>query len=56
MRVAEPKPDKRALFAEVAKASAGVAEKPATTPKKSSKKAAEDADTTASATDSAAGQ
>jgi small subunit ribosomal protein S16 len=55
MKVAESKPDKRAVFADVARASAGMAEKPATTPKKSSKKAAEDA-AAAPATDPAAGK
>ena len=40
MKLPAPKADKREIFAEAARAAAGVEEKPATTPKKSKKSAA----------------
>jgi small subunit ribosomal protein S16 len=59
MKVPAPKVDKRAVFAEAARAAAGLADRPATTPKKSRKAAAEGGEAAAAAsapTDSPAGE
>lgn len=50
MKVAEPKRDKREVFQEAARASAGISDKPATTPKKARKADTETADADATAT------
>jgi small subunit ribosomal protein S16 len=56
MKVPAPRVDKRAIFAQAAKAAAGIEDRPATTPRKS-KKAAEPTGEAASApTESAAGE
>ncbi|CAI7980382.1 30S ribosomal protein S16 [Frankia sp. Mgl5] len=55
MKVAAPKPDKREIFAEAARAAAAADDKPATTPKKAKKSAAADGAESAPA-ESAAGQ
>ncbi|MCW2745944.1 MAG: rpsP [Mycobacterium sp.] len=47
MKVAAPKPDRKALFAEVAREAAGLGEKPATTPKAEKPAAAPKADKSA---------
>jgi small subunit ribosomal protein S16 len=49
MKVAAPKTDRREVFQAAAREAAGLAEKPATTPKKKSGKAAADADETPAA-------